>query len=134
MDLNYNDKWTMITVVVQETNPANDIIFRNKASVKIYVNGFLHMTKTVGSESSTAMRHNHGKLHINPDKAGDNSTMIAELLYSNYVLTPVEITALYKEDFTKKGMTMPTRIVVNEVDFEYSPVITVPNDIKVIPL
>jgi hypothetical protein len=132
----YNDKWTMITVVIQETNPSNDIIFRNKASVKIYVNGFLHMSKTIGSESSTAMRHNQGKLHINPgaDPSLNNNSMIADLLYSNYVLTPDEIVALYKKDFTKTGMTMPTRVSVNNLTFDYSAVINNPNDITINPI
>jgi len=134
MNSYYNDKWTMITVVVQETNPANDIIFRNKASVKIYVNGFLHMSKTIGSEYSIQMRHNQGKLHINPEPQPRNNTMIADLLYSNYVLTPDEIIALYKADFSKVGMTMPTRVEVTNTTFDYSPVINNPNDITVIPL
>ena len=139
MDNSYDEKWTMITLVVRETNPSSDIIFRNKANVKFYVNGILHVEKNVGNEDngSTAMLHNHGKLHINPESTTDNTskkTMIADLLYSNYVLTIDEITALYKAKFTTTGMVAPTYEKINSTEFKYSSIIDNPDDITIMAL
>jgi hypothetical protein len=141
MNASYNEKWTMITLVVQETNPSSDIIFRNKANVKFYVNGILHVEKSVGNDDngSTAMLHNHGKLHINPESESEQDdttkkTMIADLLYSNYVLTIDEITALYKAKFTTTGMVAPTYDKINETEFKYSSIIDNPDDIKITAL
>jgi hypothetical protein len=138
MNESFNDKWTMITLVIQETNPTDDIIFRNKANVKLYVNGILHMEKSVGNETagSTAMLHNQGKLHINPNADADstNTTMIADLLYSNYALTVDEITTLYKAKFVATGMIMPSRSDIIEDKIEYSDIINNPDDITIKPL
>ena len=132
MDQSYNEKWTMVTFVVQETNPTEDIIFRNKANVKIYINGILNTEKSVGNETttSTAMLHNHGKLHINPGSSeGDSKTMIADLLYSNYALSIDEVVTLYKAKFNTNGMIMPSRNVIEDVDYKYSS--KNPEDIKI---
>jgi hypothetical protein len=132
MDNKYDDKWTMITIVIQETNPSNDIVFRNQATVKMYINGYLTMTRNVSGsfeeDKTTAMRQNKGNLYLYPN--GDqqvNGLMMADLAYFNYVLTDEEITALYKEDFTKVGMTKPTRMDLSSTDFEKSAVVEHPS-------
>ena len=39
------NKWNMITIVVSETNPSDDILFKNKSIVKLYLNGYKYLTK-----------------------------------------------------------------------------------------
>ena len=132
LDDKYNNKWTMITIVIQETNPSNDIVFRNQATVKMYVNGYLTMTRNVSGSfeegKTTAMRQNKGNLYLYPN--GEqliNGLMIADLSYYNYVLSDNEVSSLYKQDFTKVGMTKPTRMDLSSNDFEKSAVVENPS-------
>lgn len=112
------DKWIMITIVVQETNPSNDILFRNKGLVKMYLNGFENLNKDVEIkyDGSTAMKHNQGKLYINPDPDNpDNSDEVyndmniqmADLSYFNYALSKDEIINLHKSGFNISPAAIP---------------------------
>ena len=73
------------------------------------------MTRNVSGSfeegKTTAMRQNKGNLYLYPN--GEqliNGLMIADLSYYNYVLSDNEVSSLYKQDFTKVGMTKPTRM------------------------
>jgi hypothetical protein len=119
---NRNDlenKWIMITLVVKETNPDTDILFRNKAVVKMYLNGFEQLNKNAdvkyNGSGSTAMKHNQGNLYINPgdntknDNITDNSQIqMADLTYYNYALTTDEIKSLHTTGVTKGPATIPS--------------------------
>jgi hypothetical protein len=121
-----DDKWIMITIIVQETNPSTDILFRNKANIKMYLNGFeqlnketeVHYNGTSDNSGSTAMKNNAGNIYINPiSKASDNTDIVtenedikiqfADLTYFNYVLTTSEIINLHKAGFTKGPAVIP---------------------------
>jgi len=108
-DLNksmYDKRWFMMTIVLKETNPNNDILYKNKTSCKIYLNGVTVLDRYVespynGSYGSTTMKHNRGKLYVNLDNeiANENKIKIANLTYFNYGLDTKQITDLYNEKF-----------------------------------
>jgi hypothetical protein len=123
----YNRKWFMITFVLKEINPDNDILYKNKTSCKIYVNGINVMERTVespydSSYGSAAMKHNRGMLYVNPgniygDGVGDaernafsgdaDMLKMANLSYFNYALSDAEILQSFDKGFTKKLALMP---------------------------
>lgn len=114
------NKWSMVTIVVSETNPSSDIMFRNEAVVKMYLNGYEYFNKTSdafysGGVVTTAMRNNSGNLYINPEKGEtDYSKLaIADLTYFNYALTDEEVLKLHKGGFNNKTATIP-----QEMDFD----------------
>ena len=52
-------KWSMITLVVNETDNEKNILFRNKAKVKLYLNGYEYLEKSGDIYGSTTeFRHN----------------------------------------------------------------------------
>ena len=114
------NKWSMVTIVVSETNPSSDIMFRNEAVVKMYLNGYEYFNKTSdafysGGVVTTAMRNNSGNLYVNPDKSDtDYSKLaIADLTYFNYALTDEDVLKLHKGGFNNKTATIP-----QEMDFD----------------
>jgi hypothetical protein len=117
-----NDKWIMITLVVKETNPDTNILFRNKAVVKMYLNGFEQLNKNADVEynGSTAMKHNEGNLYINPGNSKENNNItdnsglqIADLTYYNYALTKDEIVSLHSNGITKGQALIPNDFSFN---------------------
>lgn len=113
-------RWSMITLVVSETNPNSDIMFRNEAVVKMYLNGYEYFNKTSDAYYSsgsvtTAMRNNSGNLYINPDKTETDYSKLAisDLTYFNYALTDEEVISLHKAGFNKNTAAIP-----QEMDFD----------------
>lgn len=114
-------KWNMLTLVVQETNPSSDILFRNQAIVKMYLNGYEYLDKHAemnynGDSSSTAMKHNKGRLymfpkkHLNSSGSGSGSgfgIQMADLTYYNYAIEKDKVLRLFKGGFTEIGATIP---------------------------
>ena len=113
-----HNKWNMITIVVSETNPSDDILFKNKSIVKLYLNGYKYLTKhgeaIYDSEDSksTAIRSNKGNLYLNP--TGSTSTTvcteiaISDLTYFNYTLEDKDIISLFKEGCKKTPALIPS--------------------------
>lgn len=113
------DKWNMITIVLQESNPSSNILYRNKALVKLFLNGYQYLDKNAqidysGDTKSTTMKHNYGSLFVNPKRSPDaqypttNNIAIADLHYFNYALTNQEIIDLFNKGFTKKNASIPS--------------------------
>lgn len=120
-DLNnyvYDKKWFMITIVLQETIPENDILNKNKTVCRMYINGINVLDRIVespynNSYGSSAMKHNRGKLYINPDKESitnpqDDALKLANMSYHNYSLEPLEIVNLFNKGFTKSQAVIAT--------------------------
>lgn len=116
-----HDKWNMITIVVSETNPSDDILFKNKSIVKLYLNGYKYLTKhgeaIYDSEDSksTAIRSNKGNLYLNPQtkdttNSGNDCSKIAisDLTYFNYTLEDKDIISLFKEGCKKTPALIPS--------------------------
>lgn len=128
IDSTYDKKWFMVTIILQEINPNNDILYKNKTTCKMYINGILMLDRIVESPydplatSSAAMRHNKGPLYINPrgiyptDNPNDTisgpsnaqALMMADLTYFNYAIGPDEVETLFKKGFTKGSATIPS--------------------------
>jgi hypothetical protein len=127
-DYTYDKKWFMFTVVLKEINPDTDILYKNKTSCKIYINGINILDKTVespynSSYGSSTMRHNRAPLYVNPgdmfstkgnesenpfNNSGDSSAILmADLSYFNYAITDDEIDDLFAKEFTKDGAVAP---------------------------
>lgn len=110
------NNWSMVTLVVSETNPSSDIMFRNEAVVKMYLNGYEYFNKTgdafySGGTVTTAMRNNNGNLYINPDISSSlNNVAIADLTYFNYALSDEEVIRLHKVGFNKQTASLPQKI------------------------
>tara|TARA_B000000475_G_scaffold272218_2_gene272599 strand:- start:8431 stop:9501 length:1071 start_codon:yes stop_codon:yes gene_type:complete len=113
---NIKGKWSMITLVVNETDNEKNILFRNKAKVKLYLNGYEYLEKSGDIyDSTTAFRHNISNLHINPLKyKGTDSTdpniIIADLAYFNYSLSDNEIVTLYNSGFNNNQAMIPSEL------------------------
>lgn len=122
-------KWFMFTVVLQETNPDNDLLYKNKANCKMYVNGINVLDRTVespynGEFGSAAMKHNRAPLYVNPGDLfssdnnngenpfktqgnGTSSLQMANLSYFNYALSELEVQQLFQMGFTKSPAIAP---------------------------
>ena len=109
-------KWSMITLVVNETDNEKNILFRNKAKVKLYLNGYEYLEKSGDIYgSTTAFRHNISNLHINPLKyvkvsGNDPNIIIADLAYFNYSLSDNEIVTLYNSGFNNNQAMIPSEL------------------------
>lgn len=113
------NKWNMITIVVSETNPSDDILFKNKSIVKLYLNGYKYLTKhgeaIYDSEDSksTAIRSNKGNLYLNPtyedpDNNNCSDIAISDLTYFNYTLEDKDIISLFKEGCKQTPALLPS--------------------------
>jgi hypothetical protein len=122
-DYSYDKKWFMVTIVLKEVNGDNDILYKNKTSCKIYINGINVQDRTVespynGSYGSAAMRHNRGPLYVNAKDifgTGDSVTSnnpdalkMADLTYFNYALTESDVMQVFGKKFNKQPASPPT--------------------------
>ena len=140
---NFDKKWFMVTVVMQDVTPVDPLPFRNRVRIMIYVNGVIELDRYVdGRLSSVAddasiIRQNMAPLYVAPtlkvDRSGtevtielpasipEKSLYMADLSYHNYALPIEEIKALHKDGFTKTvapsvADTENTRNVINEME------------------
>lgn len=123
----YNNKWFMVTVVLREITPENDVLNKFKTSCKIYLNGIKMLDREVEApyngiedqlEGSAAMKHNNSPLHLNPgnillrdntnnsvdlfSKESNSPLQMADLTYFNYSITDNQIRSLFNGGFSKK--------------------------------
>lgn len=132
----FDQKWFMVTIVMNDTTPTDPLPLRNKVRCRIYVNGVLELDRYVddaigvnpsASGAQSAIRRNSGNLWIAPkvkvsstgavttNTAASGSTnnanklMMADLTYFNYAITDAEIKSLFDQKFTKKfvNLTQP---------------------------
>lgn len=114
-------QWNMITVVVSETSPEDDVfVSSNQAVVKLYLNGYAYLNKDGElADKSTAMKTNNSDLHIGTDKKNDSNNVllsggeptkvgISDLTYFNYALEDTEIINLFKGGCNKSTALIPT--------------------------
>ena len=139
LDNSYDRNWFMVTVILQEVSPDNDILYKNKTTCKMYINGVLMLDRMVESPYdstptySAAMRHNRGPLYINPggiygkDKDDEITTekalMMADLTYFNYAIDQSEVDEIYKRGFTKGAAPMPSVDSDDPLLYRMSPVL-----------
>jgi hypothetical protein len=120
-DLDLDKKWFMITIVMKEVSAPDNILFNNRASSKMYVNGVLISDKNVETKYndkiySATFKNNNAPLYVNPSVTGDlyaakpsqaDIIKMADLKYYNYSLTDAEVTKIYNAGFTKSAYSPP---------------------------
>lgn len=124
----FNKKWCMFTIVIQDTYPTDPYPIRNKVRCRIYVNGLLELDRYVdgtlnpsGNTSASVLKTNNSNFHIAPKLtrtiSGTNystfkpnvekALMMANLTYYNYALVGGEVDALFNNKFSKKAAPVP---------------------------
>jgi len=133
----YKENWFMLTLILKETNPDDDVLYKNKTSCKIYINGINVLDRIVespynGSYGSSAMKHNRGPLYINPGDIladtnqddrpikKDDDLKMADMSYFNYALTDAEILTLFKKGFNKATAVKVTTNTDNTIEDQYA--------------
>lgn len=114
---NFDKKWFMVTVVVRDTNPGDDLPLRNKVEVRIYVNGILELERYVDgslNKEGSVLRNNNSMFHFAPviknsanapvtkELDAEKVVMMSDLTYFNYGVDMAEIKSLHKRGITKK--------------------------------
>jgi len=129
-DLNYIDKWFMVTVVVSDTEPKDNLPVRNKIHVQIYINGVLELDRYVDNslgevtnENPSLLLQNRGPLYVAPTLTGGatdrtnpevSDLFMANLSYMSYAATPEDIKSLYKDGFDRNIAPSVNQSVANE--------------------
>lgn len=117
---NYDSKWFMVTVIIQDTNPLDPLPMRNKCRCRIFVNGTMELDRYVDGQiggftrNASVLRQNESNLHIAPKVASSyqldaNKTrhiMMADLTYFNYALDAAAIVERFKAGFNKTFATL----------------------------
>lgn len=122
---NFDKKWFMVSVVLQDTFPIDPLPVRNKVRVRIYINGVLELDQYVDSKlgqttsDASILKPNNGNLYIMPKIYLPSATtvmptndqlykiMMADLSYFNYVIDEDKIKALYKNGFNTYSAVPP---------------------------
>lgn len=136
-DITFNNKWFMVSIVIKEVADNNNILTKNRALCRLYINGMLIFENKVetmyGSEIySATMKHNKSPFYINPEfnmnreknpyfyisksryKDTDDlrdrvdSLKIADLKYYNYAIDQDMINSIYRQGFYKEEITSIT--------------------------
>lgn len=72
---NFDKKWFMVTIILNDTTPTDPLPLRNKARCRIYVNGILELDRYIDDRlgitassitSQSAIRRNTGDLFVGP--------------------------------------------------------------------
>jgi hypothetical protein len=135
----FDKKWNMVTVIIQDTYPSDPYPVRNKVRTRIYVNGLLELDRYVDGKVNTAsstnkaptvLQLNNGHLHIAPSVSfsasgntyktykpnSEKALMMADLTYYNYALEASEIDSLFASDFTKSAAAPPGGEVLTDAE------------------
>lgn len=119
-NLDFNKKWFMVSIILKEVADSNNILLKNRASCKMYINGVNVLdrkveTKFYNTTYSATFKNNKSPLYVNPSFTDINNpsqyfgnsllqndaVKIADLKYYNYSLTEKEILQLYRNGFSK---------------------------------
>lgn len=117
-DIEFNNKWFMVTIVMKEVSDSNNIMSLNRASCKLYMNGIKLLDKKVetkygNNRYSATFKNNASHFYINPKIGEDiirsgnpynqvstvNALRIADVKYYNYAINGEMITSLYNKGF-----------------------------------
>ena len=135
----FDKKWNMVTVIIQDTYPSDPYPVRNKVRTRIYVNGLLELDRYVDgkvntpsstNKTPTVLQLNNGHLHIAPSVSfsasgntyksykpnSEKALMMADLTYYNYALEASEIDSLFASDFTKSAAAPPGGEVLTDAE------------------
>lgn len=130
-DLNFNKKWFMVSIIFKEVADSNNIMIKNRASCKMYINGINVLDKKVETKYkkdifSATFKNNKSPLLVNPNFnnikstlyanniLNSNSVKMSDLKYYNYAITELEVQQLYRNGFTKYSA-----VILNKTDESY---------------
>ena len=128
----FDQKWCMVTVVIQDTYPSDPYPLRNKVRCRIYLNGIMELDRYVdgklnvmGSRDDTAsvLKPNDGHFYVAPTVSRtigspsvtyttykpntEKGLMMADLTYFNYALEIGDVDALFTKEFNKQTAPVP---------------------------
>jgi len=145
-DIEFNNKWFMVTIVMKEVADSNNVLSLNRASCKMYINGVKLLdkkveTKYVNNIYSATFKNNSSPFYINPFIGKENirdtinpynrvttgnSLKMADVKYYNYAINDDMITSLHNKGFnTEVAVTTPVNKItkynmVTVDDMEYN--------------
>lgn len=115
-DIDFNNKWFMVSIVMKEVADSNNVLAINRASCKMYINGVKLLdkkveTKYVNNIYSATFKNNTSPLYINPifkdiikegqnpyNKIGETNVLkMADFKYYNYAINEDIITQVYNK-------------------------------------
>ena len=120
-DIEFNNKWFMVTIVMKEVADSNNVLSINKASCKMYINGVKLLDKKVETKYmnniySATFKNNSSPFYINPTigtsfidatktpygkPLKENQLKMADIKYYNYAIIDDIISSLYNRGFNK---------------------------------
>jgi hypothetical protein len=142
-DIEFNNKWFMVTVVMKEVADSNNVLSYNRASCKMYINGVKLLdkkveTKYITNVHSATLKNNSSPFYINPvlpdtivkstknpynRVTQGNVLKMSDIKYFNYAINEEIITSLYNRGFNSEVATIETKLAKNVVtvdDMEYN--------------
>jgi len=90
-DITFNNKWFMVTIVIKEVADNNNILTKNRALCRLYINGMLifeNKVETMYNDDiySATIKHNKSPFYINPDfNVADNNNPYFNIIKSDYI-------------------------------------------------
>ena len=71
-DITFNNKWFMVTIVIKEVADNNNILTKNRALCRLYINGMLifeNKVETMYNDDiySATIKHNKSPFYVNPE-------------------------------------------------------------------
>jgi len=119
----FNNKWILMTVVLQDTFPSDPLPYRNKVRCRVYVNNLIELDSYVDGnlvptkDNFSTIKVNEGNLYVFPQPSvtsGGNSlttprpdavkkVMMADLTYYNHAVDQTVVDALFAAGPSKKN-------------------------------
>ena len=142
-NIEFNNKWFMVSIVMKEVADSNNVLSYNRASCKMYINGVKLLdrkveTKYITNIYSATLKNNSSPFYINPILSENvvkptknpynrvtevNALKMSDIKYFNYAINEEMITSLYNKGFNSEVATIDTRLTKNMVtvdDMEYN--------------
>jgi len=117
-DATFNKKFFMVTLIIQEVTPNDDILSKNITNCKLYLNSTLVLDRNTNSPynsslGTTVMKTNKGKLYVAPTNIFNNDAtldtnkiLLSDLKYFNYAIDINKIEKLYNNGFNYTTATI----------------------------
>lgn len=142
-DIEFNNKWFMVTIIMKEVADSDNVLSMNRASCKMYINGVKLLdrkveTNYINNKYSATLKNNSSPFYINPILSEQyvkstfnpynrvtevNILKMSDIKYFNYAINEEMITSLYNKGFNSEVATIDTKLSKNMVtadDMEYN--------------
>jgi len=142
-NIEFNNKWFMVTIVMKEVSDRDNVLSQNRASCKMYINSVKLLdrkveTRYINIKHSATLKNNSSPFYINPllsenvvkpnknpynRVTEENALKMSDIKYFNYAINEEMITSLYNKGFNSEIATIDTKLTKNMVtvdDMEYN--------------